>query len=62
MDEIPGPAADIVIDAADVFAEQTETDKLRADENEEQSKKGEDALCGPGGPMDQPQHHEQDAE
>jgi len=40
--KIPRPAADIVVDAADIFAEQAKTDELKADKDKEQREQSED--------------------
>jgi len=42
MNKIPRPVADIVVNAADIFAEQAKTDELDADKGKEQREQGED--------------------
>lgn len=62
LNEKAGPASDIMIDAADVFTEQTEAYKLCPNEDKEKRKKGEYTLGGPNGAIDKTQYHEQASE
>ena len=54
MNEISGPAADIMIDAANIFSKQAKGDKLGANEDKQESKQGKDAFGRPQGAVDNP--------
>ena len=62
MDKKAGPAANIVIDASDVFTEKTHADKLCPNKDKEHRKQRKYALGSPLGAVGKSQHHQKDAE